>query len=413
MSVEQSLYRSTSSSRQPVLLCHAATAGLLLLFLLLLSWSAFSQTISSSISGTVTDPQHAVVPRASVSALNEEQKSNTRVVADDHGHFVFPLLLPGSYTISVEAPGFKTLEKTGIVLNANSVLTLQDIQMEVGGAVQTVHVQSQGQQVETDTAQRGDSIIGEQIQNLQVNGQSPLFFLSLVPGIYNPASYVESTQQYGSTYINGNRSETLHVTVNGGTNQDTGGNSGWMAPVSLDAVQEFKVLTGSYQAQYGRSGGAQISLVTKSGTSQFHGMGFEYYRDHGLNANSWSNNLIGLPVAPYHYNDAGFNFGGPIYVPNHFNTDHSKLFFFVDEEWQHQLVPSGQQQVTVPTAAERTGNFSQSLDQDGNPVTVRNPVTGQPFARKHGPGQFPLRAWHRLTESSPPAKCHRSFASQL
>jgi hypothetical protein len=272
-------------------------AGFLTLFLLLSSPNTVCQTIASSISGTVTDAQQAAIPHAAVSALNEEQKNVTRTEADNHGHFVFPLLPPGRYSITVEAPGFKTLEKTGVVLNANSVLTLPDTQMEVGGTVQTIHVQSQGQQVETDTAQRGDSVIGEQIQNLQVNGQSPLFFLSLVPGIYNPASYVESTQQYGSTYINGNRSETLHVTVNGGTNQDTGGNSGWMAPVSLDAVQEFKVLTGSYQAQYGRSSGAQISLVTKSGASQFHGMGFEYYRDRGMNANSWSNNLIGLPVA--------------------------------------------------------------------------------------------------------------------
>ena len=351
---------------------------------LLVLLSAFSvaqaQTTAGSIAGTVLDSANAVVPGASVTATNEAQNSLHQTSTNSQGQFVFPILLPGTYTLLVKAPGFKELERRGIDLNANSVLTVDRINLQVGGTSQTVQVQSEGQEVALDTAQRSDTIVGQQIQNIQVNGQSPLAFLSLIPGIYvPPASYVESGQQFGSTYVNGSRSNQLHVTVNGGTNEDTGGNSGWMAPVSLDAVQEVKVLTNSYEAEYGRSSGAQISLVTKSGGSQFHGMGFEYYRDKSMNANTWTNNRDGLPVAAYHYNDAGFNVGGPIFIPGKFNSDRSKLFFFVDEEWQHQLVPSGQQQVTMPTAAERTGDFSQSVDQNGKPVVIINSATGQPY----------------------------------
>jgi len=358
----------------------------LLLLLLLIPFRGRAQTTAGSISGTVLDPQQEVVPNATIRAENLDQNSTSQARTDGKGHFVFPVLLPGTYTVTAEAPGFSPARRTGVALNANSVLTLDTFQLQVGGTTQTVQVQSQGTELAADTAQRSDSIIGEQVQNIQVNGQSPLFFLSLVPGVYNPASYVQSTQQFGSTYVNGGRSAQMHVTVNGGTDEDTGGNSGWMAPVSLDAVQEAKVITNSYEAEYGRSSGAQISIVTKSGKSEFHGMGFEYYRDKSMNANTWTNNRIGLPKADYHYVDSGFNLGGPVYIPNKFNTHRNKLFFFVDEEWQHQLVPSGQELVTVPTALERTGDFSQSVDENGNPVVITDPATGQPFSGNVIPG---------------------------
>ncbi|MGH9436714.1 MAG: carboxypeptidase regulatory-like domain-containing protein [Terriglobia bacterium] len=394
-------------------------AAFLVLFLLPCCQSAFSQTIAGSISGTVTDPQHAVIPHANVTARSEETGATTGVITDTSGHFIFPVLPPGHYTITVSAPAFKTLKKTGVILHADSVLTLPEMQMTVGSTVQTVAVHAQAQNVNTETAQITSTVVGKQIQSLQVNGQSPLSFLSLVPGVHNPTSYVESSQSWGSIYVNGGRQDSLHITVNGGTNEDTGANNGWDASVSLDAIQEFKVLTSSYQAQYGRSSGAQVSIVTKSGTSQFHGMGFEYYRDHGLNANSWSNNLIGLPTAPYHYNDAGFNLGGPIYIPGHFNTDRSKLFFFVDEEWQHQLIPSGQHQLTVPTSAERNGNFSSAVDKDGNPVTIRDPGTGQPFAGNaippsalDGPGVSLLNLLP-LPNASDPSHPSYNYVSQI
>ena len=334
---------------------------------------AYTQTTAGSISGSVVDPQNAAVPRCSVTALNEDRGSVQRTVTDVAGNFAFPILPPGYYTISVEAPGFNTLKRRNLVLNANAVVDLGSLQLQVGGVAQAVEVVSHGQEVQTETTQRGDSIIGTQVQDIEVNGQSPLALVNLVPGIYETGSGV------GAAYVNGLRFDTEHVMVNGATDMDTGYNNGWMAPLSLDAVQEVTILTSNYQAQYGRAGGAQINIVTKSGSSQFHGAGFEYYRDHGLNANTWVNNRVGLPVAAYHYNDAGFNIGGPLTVPHNFNTNRNKLFFFWDELWEHRLSPVGQTLVTMPTNAERSGDFSNSVDQNGKPVVIMDAGTGQPF----------------------------------
>ncbi len=250
---------------------------------------AYAQTTAGLISGTVTDPQGAAVPGASVAALNQDQKTTVHTNADIAGQFVFPNLLPGRYTITVEAKGFKTLRKVDVVLNANATVALAGLQLQVGTQVETVEVVAQGQEVQTDTAQRGDTLIGNQIEHIEVNGQSPLALLNLVPGVYETGSGV------GAANINGNRFDSEHVMLNGATNMDTGYDNGWMAQVSLDAVQEVTVLTSNYQAQYGRSAGAQINIVTKNGSSQFHGTGFEYFRDKGMNANTWTNNRVGTP----------------------------------------------------------------------------------------------------------------------
>lgn len=361
-------------------------AAVVLALLLILPGALFAQTTAGSISGRITDPQGAVVPNCSVVAFNQDQNTTQRTTADAEGQFVFSVLLPGRYTITVEAEGFKAFKKRDVVLTANSTVALGALQLEVGGVLQTVEVVAQGQEVQVDTAQRGDSVIGQQIQDIQVNGQSPLFFLRLIPGVYSNANLVESSQSYPAAYVNGSRADSMHVTVNGGTNQDTGANNGWMATTNLDTVQEVTVLTSNYQAQYGRSSSAQISIVTKSGSSQFHGSGFEYFRDKGLNANSWTNNRTGLPTPDYHYNDFGFTFGGPVTIPGKFNTDRSKLFFFWSEEWHRQLVPMGERRVTVPTEAERNGDFSASIASDGRRVVVRDPVTRAPYADNRIPG---------------------------
>ena len=379
-----------------------SVALLLLTLLLLLAQMLPAQTISGSISGRITDAHGAAVPQASITAANQEQNIRERTPANGEGQFVFPILPPGRYTITVEAQNFKTVIRRDVVLNANSTVALGALQLEVGTVVQTVEVVAEGQGVQLDTAQRGDSIIGQQIQDVQVNGQSPLFFTRTVPGVVSRANLAESTQQYGTSNINGSQSTSLHVMVNGGTNQDTGANGGWMAPISLDNVQEVTVLTSNYQAQYGRSSGGQISIVTKSGSSTFHGSAFEYFRDRGLTANSWMNNRVGTPKPAYHYHDVGFNFGGPITIPQKFNTNRSKLFFFWSEEWHRQLVPSGTRNVTVPTQAERDGNFSASVNKNGNAVVIRDPITRTPYPGKvippsqiYGPGRallnlFPL-----------------------
>ena len=340
-----------------------------------------AQTTAGSISGSIVDPSKGGIPHAAVTIKNTATNATYQTVSDSQGGFVFPVVLPGTYTLDVQSPGFKKFEQSSIVLNANSALNVGTLQLQVGQIVQTVEVTAQGEQLQTDTAERSESIVGTQLHNVEVNGRSPLFMLRLIPGVYSPNDYSQSNVNFGSNYINGSRSNQANVTLNGAGNVDTGSNGSSLVTVSLDSLQEFQILTSNYQAQYGRSAGGQISMVTKSGSQQFHGSGYEYFRDKGLNANNWINNRTGLPVQQYHYNDYGFTVGGPIYIPGKFNRNKDKLFFFFSNEWQHQLVPETQRRVTVPTALERQGDFSQSVDKNGNPVVIKNPfANGTPFA---------------------------------
>jgi hypothetical protein len=349
----------------------------------------YGQTTAGTISGDVVDAQQAGVPRAKVTVKSEATGASYGTQTDEMGHFVFPVLLPGVYTLEVEGDGFRTYSRSNVVLNANSALDVGRVQLEVGPTFQKVEVTAQGEQLQTESAQRGSSIVGTQLHNIEENGRSPLFMLRLIPGAYSPNDYSQSNVNFGANYINGSRGNEANVTLNGAGNVDTGSNGSALVTVSLDSLQEFQVLTSNYQAQYGRSAGAQISVVTKSGTQSFHGSGYEYYRDKGLNANTWINNRAGLPVPQYHYNDFGFTIGGPVYVPGKFNKDKDKLFFFFSNEWQHQLVPQAQRRVTVPTALERQGDFSQSVDKNGNPVVVRNPfASGAPFPGNVIPGSL-------------------------
>jgi hypothetical protein len=164
--------------------------------------------------------------------------------------------------------------------------------------------------------------------------------------------------------------------LDGVTNVDTGSNGGVLASTNIDMIAEMKVTTNSQPAEFGRSSGAQIQVVTKSGTQDFHGTGYIFHRHESLNANTWRNNIEKRQREFYRYNYAGFNVGGPVFIPGKFNKDKNKLFFFIGWEWQNQLVPQGLRSVTVPTTLERQGNFSQSREGGGSPVVVRDPLNG-------------------------------------
>src|SRR5581483_8136139 len=170
---------------------------------------------------------------------------------------------------------------------------------------------------------------------------------------------------------------------------------GMNVSVSTDSIAEFKILTNSYQAEYGRSVGGQISMVTKTGTDQFHGSGYWYHRNDSLNANSFLNNVRGLGKPLFRYNDFGYTIGGPVFVPKLETRTRNKVFFFFSQEWQRQLSPNTPKNVLVPTALERKGDFSQSVNNLNQKLTfINDPLTGQPFPgmvipanRIYAPGQ--------------------------
>jgi hypothetical protein len=368
-------------------------------FLLVFSLPLAAQTNNSSITGTVLDSTGAAVPEATVTARNQEQNTVATTVTNADGIFVFPQLLPATYTLTVEKAGFKKFEKRDLMLNNNSTLSAGTISLEVGAVQQTVEVVAEGAQLQMDSSEQATSIVGTQVENVNVNGRSFLTLLTVVPGIYTEGEdFSRATNQTGSIYSNGTRGGTFNLSMNGASNMDTGSNSKMMATVSLDSLQEVRVLTAAFDAQYGKNSGVQIQAVTKSGSKDFHGRGYWFHRHEGLNANSWTNNRDGnvgadgqyhaIPRGLQRFNYFGYQLGGPVYIPGKFNTGKNKLFFFWSEEYQRQLIPEGVKNVTVPTALERQGDFSQSVDQNGNKMWIKDWMTGQPCSSSNQAGCF-------------------------
>jgi len=349
----------------------------ILIYLCAITSAVYGQSITGSISGRVVDQQGATIANATVTATEPDRNITETTKTGEQGDFVFPGLQPGNYNIAVAAQGFKRSARSGVALHADDKLALGNVNLEVGALTETVEVSGQAALLQTDSVERSATITGKQIENIEVNGRNPLEMTRLIPGVVNNTNFqVGGPGGIGNIQVDGNRGSSNMLSINGVDNMDTGSNGSQNVTVSLDSTQEFKILTGVYEAEYGRNAGAQISVVTKSGTDQFHGSGYLYHRHDDLNANSWLNNAKGLPRSLFRYNDPGFTIGGPIYIPKLLPQTKNKLFFFYSEEWQQQLAPNSLRNVEVPTALERQGNFSQTVDSSGKPVVIKNPLTG-------------------------------------
>jgi hypothetical protein len=370
------------------------TAKLTCLLMLFVAGALYAQSISSTITGTVVDPQGAVILNAKITANNVSKNVLLTTNTDAQGRFVFAQIEPGSYNITIEAPGFSKLEKSGIALSANTNLPLGEFKLQVGAVAETVQVTAVGQQLQIESGDRSDTLINKQINNIALNSRSYLPLVALVPGVTTsaPQGGIASKGGLGNISVNGVRANENNLELDGLVNVDTGANNSQNASISLDSVEEFRVLTNSYQAEYGHSAGAQILVITKSGTPQYHGSGYWFHRNDSLNANTWTNGLtFGKPFVPglnnpdgtglkpkLRLNDAGFTFGGPVQIPKLATGLKDKMFFFVSQEYQEQLAPTGNHFVTVPTLAERNGDFSQSLDKNGNKLPQLKVPAGAP-----------------------------------
>lgn len=380
---------------QPVFLC---------ISFLLMAGLAFPQN-EGSLTGTVKDPNGAVVPGASVIASDASQAVSVTTRTNDVGLFAFADLPPGTYTLVVESQGFKKTEKLDIELPVSSRVNVGDIVLQIGSLAETINVEAdQGKlEVQSSSGERSDIVTNRQLRDLALNGLNEVDLFHTVPGVIssgvvaNAASTV--TNIVGNFNINGTRALQHEYTMDGVTNLNLGNNTGALVSINPDAVEEVKILTSNYQAEYGRSGGGYIALTTRGGTNDFHG-GASYFRRHdSLNADSYFNDLRGgsadgFPRPLYRYNYYGWDLGGPVLIPKVFNGK-NKLFFFISQEYYSQLVPqASSMNILVPTAAEKTGDFSHSVDGSGKPITVVDPTTGMPFpgnmipsSRIYAPGQ--------------------------
>lgn len=324
----------------------------------------------------------SAIADAKVTVTETSKKSVSTSTSGSDGVFRVFGLQPGTYSVSVEAPGFKKLVRPEVPLDAADRLDLGMLTLEVGAVTESIEVVAEGALLQTESVERSATITQRQIDSIQVNGRNPLDLTKLIPGVVSTANFsIAGIGGLQNLNVNGNRGSQNQMTINGINAVDTGNNGQQSVVLSMDAIAEFKILTSSYQAEFGRSVGGQISLVTKTGTSQYHGSGYFYHRNESLNANTYLNNLRGLQRPLFRYNDPGYNFGGPVYIPKVFEQNsQKKLFFFWSQEFQRQLTPSPARNVLVPTALERQGDFTQSLDNTGRKLTfIRDPASGANF----------------------------------
>ncbi len=344
--------------------------------------SMFGQTVSSSLIGTVVDPADAAVANAPVTLTDTATKSTRTANTDNTGTYRFLSIDPGNYTLTVKATGFKSETQTGLVIAASETHNGGKMVLQLGSVSDSISVTAEIAQVQLSSSEKSQTVDSAQLDDLTLKGRDLFGYMKLVPGVIDTGGSrdVTSPNAIGGITINGNTS-AKNFTVDGITDLDTGSNGTLHYEPNLDAVQELKVLTSNYQAEFGRNSGGTITVVTKNGTQQFHGSGAWNHRHEEFNANSWSNNhtlknINGLNVAtprvPYRYNVETYSIGGPAYIPKLANKDKKRLFFFVSQEYTGQFVSGGSQTQFTPTAAERLGDFSADQgNSNGNPVALK------------------------------------------
>jgi hypothetical protein len=341
----------------------------------------FGQNISGVLSGVVKDTAGSVIPNAQVSLKNQETGAVQTINTNDAGVFVFSSVLPGIYTVDVSMPGFKSHQIRDVGLTLNERRSLGDITLQVGQVQERVEVTAEVTPVQTASSERSGLVSGSQLLNTAIRGRDFVALVATLPGVYDTnmqSRDVSKGPGAGGLHINGGRDTSINFALDGVQDTDTGSNSGSHVQPNMDAVAEVQVLTSNYQAEYGRNSSGTINFTVKSGTRDFHGSGFWFFRHEMLNANSFFNNRSGTAKPIQRINNFGYTIGGPIYAKG-FNRNKDKLFFFFSQEYVRRQNYPGVQFATTPTALERAGDFSQTFDVNGALIPIRDPNTGQPF----------------------------------
>lgn len=357
----------------------------LCLGLVLLAPLAQAQSDNASISGTITDSAGAVLPHATVTIRNEATTEVRTATSNDAGAYTVTNLPPGSYTIKVEAQGFQSYVQSHAHLDPSIGLRV-DAALQVGSSATTINVVANANVVQTQTAAVGQLVTQQQVQAIQLNGRNPMYLAQLEPGVRRSNSI--SNFNFGldnGLNINGSNNRENGMTFDGAPMVRSRGNGTSIGVADTDSTSEMQVLTAAYPAEYGRASGGIIRIVPRSGTSDFHGSVFEYLRNSFFNANTWTRKsntdplINGHPPA-FRYNQFGWNFSGPVYIPGlHFNEGRKKLFFLAGQEFlRYRHVDTTTRK--VPTQLMRQGDFSELLNPSnifyGKAVQLVDPTTG-------------------------------------
>lgn len=343
---------------------------------------AAQMTISGTITGTVVDSSGQVVAGAKLTLTSPKTGDARSAQANDVGAFNLTAVQPDTYNLRVQSAGFKAYERSGVVVSANERVALGEVTLQIGEVTETVSVTATTAQVQTDSSEHSAALTTNQLENLTARGRDVVSMLRTIPGVQYQADQDSVGGSYGTSTpnIGGALAGTSILAVDGVVSNDVGTPSVFSSVTTLDAIGEVKVILNSYQAEYAGNGGAVVQVVSKSGGRDFHGGAYYYGRNEALNANDFFSNRNTVKRPRYRYHTFGASLGGPIYIPGKWNTDRTKLFVFYNlEQWQISI-PGALNFYTVPSALERQGDFSQTLDLNGKVIPVNDPAASNtPF----------------------------------
>jgi hypothetical protein len=357
--------------------------------------AATGQEFRGTILGRVTDPSGAVVAGVRVAVTNQATGARVNVQSNQEGNYSAPFLLPGRYAVEAEAPGFRRLVRQGIVVQVDDRVTV-DLSLELGSTADAVNVTAESPLLQTAGADLGQVVDRHFVERLPIASRNPMMLVDLAPGVLGSSASGTDYGTDGQTQIainggSGGRGGN-EITIDGIPNTNPRGGARVVTVPISDAVEEFKVHTTMFDASFGRSNAGALTFSTRSGTNRYHGSVHDYLRNRALNANSWSRNRLGQTKPVESYNLWGGAVGGPVRLPKWLGPlaydGREKTFFFVYYEDSLKKNP-GSPLDRVPTAAERQGDFSQTLAPRGAPLQIYDPdstrisgstVTRTPFA---------------------------------
>jgi hypothetical protein len=362
----------------------------LMSLLLALMPAANAQSISGSVSGTVVDSGGAVIVGASVHLVNAVSKQIRDYKTNNNGEFEFIGMIPGGYSLKISQPGFKSYEQTNVTISAQERVDLHTIHLTVGDVSSSIEVAAEAAHVATDSSDRSQNVNTRQIEDTPIRGRDFKGIIKSLPGVQDLNNHDSRGWGGDTPTVNGGQSGQVVVTLDGIVSEDSGNYSqnSTLSP-STDAIGEVKLLVSNYTAEYGARNGGQLNVTIKNGTGQFHGTAYYDFRHEEFNANEFFNNKNHVVKPIYRYQNPGGTIGGPVLIPGtRFNKDRSRLFFFFSYDKLNNHGIAGPNRYTMPTALERAGDFSQSVNANGSAILIRDPTSGLPCTAVGDPGCF-------------------------
>ncbi|MPZ20273.1 MAG: hypothetical protein GEV06_20505 [Luteitalea sp.] len=337
-----------------------------------------AQSITGTVTGNVSDTSGAVVPRVEMSLINADTGVVRTASSDERGNFRFLLVPPGEYAVEASLPGFRAFRRAGIVVEADRSLAVP-VQLEVGELEQTIEVQAGTPLLETNTSSLGTVVDEQKIESLPLLGRNPTGLANLLPTVRGIGFFggpVLSTWRLAGVTIGGGDPLSSSTLVDGMA-MDKMQDGGALVLPTVEGTREFKVVTNAMSAEFGRTAGGIMSIITKAGTNDFHGNLFEYLRNDAFNANEFFANKNDQPKPRLRWNQFGGSLGGPVF--------RNRLFFFGTYEGYRERRQQ-QTTLTVPTERQRRGDFSDTRASNGDPIVIYDPLTTRPDPER--PGNF-------------------------